>query len=98
MFGIVAFSEGEREQWNNGVRNCVSRGDNGLMGQYIHHLVRAVFVLGWISYQRNCVCRLHQCERAAPCVRCVCVSMLIETVRCARGRGQAVSRTPDAKC
>jgi hypothetical protein len=57
---IASNFDGRSIYWGDNL-SCVWRGDNGRGFAYIHHVVRAAFTLGWITYQRNCMCRLHQC-------------------------------------
>ena len=75
FFGFIAY-EANAYSWkdiqnnqnnqngNNGWAGqyrCAWRGNHGGMLPFLGHLVRAVLVLVWISYQRNCACRVHKC-------------------------------------
>ncbi len=68
LFGVIAFqrdyesTRNNQDEYGRNVR-CEWRGDHGVMMPYLGHVIRGVATLAWITYQRNCACRLHQCER-----------------------------------
>lgn len=93
LFGVIAFTGGESPRWrggDNSIPSCTwSGGDQGTIWPYTHHLLRAIFVLSWITYQRNCLCRAHHCTHTRMLyvyyafARAVCVSGCSSYDRCA---------------